>query len=478
MQRRDPNTDIDLPTVVTMRSSLVVFIFVCVFVALTGCRDYAHFDRLPDAAADGSANVDAGPDPDGGFATDGGSTDAAMDAGVDPVCVPVFDLGPLDGPPVTIGGTSVSTEPDGGQAALAPQEVRLLQLDGPGAATDAVALIHDSAGNSNLLLRVPAILGPHPGGAQAFKIDQPGALFAAGTTKNGEAHVIVADVSGTMTEYRWTGTTFEVVGLPVQALPNNLALHAVAILQLNADHPQLVTVRVVSGDLAVPATVSVFEGTPASFLGMPTHYPLTPQHDALSLVASNDRSPSGHRSIVAFLPSIGSNGAQAIVLPGTSMGFGPGIILNPGSIMTAHTVAAGPIHLVADHELPMQDNIVFGTDDGVVIFTLYVDGTQDQPLFQTTKPVYALQVVDWNRDGAPDLFAFVRQSGQSSYAPTIFQNRGRVSSPDFTVVSAIASDEHVTTMVPDSLRSPAVPDCGAVAVFADLTNAKLAIFRP
>lgn len=411
--------------------SLAVF----VLLALAGCRDYAHFDRVPDAAADGSANVDAGPDSDGGVTADGG------------------------GP------------------------VRLLQLDGQGAATDAVALVHDGTANSNLLLRVPAILGPQPGGAQSFKIGQRGALFAAGPNQNGEAHVLVADATGTMTEYRWTGSMFEGVGMPVGPLPSSLAVHAVAILQLNAGHPQLVTVQVNLADAGASATVLVYPGSATSLLdGVPASYPLAtsfnrPQHDALSLVVSHDRA-ANLRSLVAFLPSLSGNGGQAMVLPGTSTGFGSGVPLNPGTIMTAHTVATAPVDVVADHALPLNDNIVFGTDDGVEIFTLYPGGSQDQYLFQTMRPVYALQVVDWNRDGAPDLFSFLKQFAQGPYAATIFQNRGRITQPDFTVVSSTDNSALVATMSPDSLRSPAVPDCGAVAVFVDPANAQLSIFRP
>ena len=429
-----------------------------VIVALVGCRDYAHFDRLPDA----------GPR-DLSVALSDGSP--AADAALPPsVCPAPTDLGALDGPSVTIAVDSVAVKTFA-TTGVVPVDIRYLRLGGPTAATDALALAPSSAGGR--LIRIPDVLGQR-GAPETYVIDQPGDLFAAGVPlmEGTPPHVVVADApSGTATDYFWNGSGF---GVSATVAPKASSDHLTAILVatlFDVEGPQLL----VGKPPTPPSTATTLDVHPrgAGFIvsiDETVHYSLDPLTAVTQLAVLLDRT-TRFRAVVALQAYDGSSTvvAHASILRGIAGGFAPAEDLG---LVPPRTRSIA----VADIDLDGADDLVFAGDDGLAYMTAKAPSVTTW-LETGNGAAYAPRGIDWNEDGAADLFAYVASASASGFLPTLFQNRGGAT-PKLAPVALADANAALQTSSPERLRSPDAPECGAQLLFVDGISSSISIFHP
>ncbi|MEO6950566.1 MAG: FG-GAP and VCBS repeat-containing protein [Polyangia bacterium] len=464
----------------------IVFLWLAVIVSTTACRDYAHFEKHTtyDASAQVDGGADGGPPSDGGMATDGGPDDGGMLGCVDPL---LSDLNANPAPALN--------EKEPYPVGFAPARVVLVSFVGSSGRHSALGFL---PGNSTTggLTRVDDIdddtIATKP--TTATNLPEGGSSFAAERVPGGDVHMIV--VCDTMTgcggnaihEYTWgSGILKEEISLMPGYRPMSVTFGDVT-----GDGVPDLLVGAVTGPMAgvVSSSVQIFAGQVGKqFLdSVPVEVPLAMSFGAPSLVTVFPNKQT-KKSFIAVLDPAGGGTSTLALLTGSSAHFDVVPLQTTatyvdmfGAESLYHTSYATTM-TAADVDHDGQDDLVLGGDEYagtttptkrlITLTTLTTMGAANVTA-GVTGVVAGLQRIDWNRDGADDLFFWTRAEVPSHpvYA-SVFQQRGG-GQFELSTPTGMSRPESVYP----AIASPAALSCPPRLVFSDTEKPRISILEP
>ena len=425
--------------------------------ALGACRNYTHFERTASVHDDASVQVD------GGLLGDGGKTGCVL-AG----------LGNLDANPAV----RINTETQH-LFANSPTSVALVQL--PDGTSTALGLYPGISYAT--LLQVDNINGTKTTSSHTYNLELPALAFAVTTAPDHSVHIVVA-LSGSpenlLVEYtlQYPGQLVQRMKAVMYGLPSSIAFG-----DLDADgNPDLIVGLIPPAGSSAKPHIWVYPGTamPPStnfnFLdGIPTEVPLSQVIPTallsirggasssavfLAVLQQADQSMTSDLELLAF-KTPGSFGYDVITLP---------TLPTQTTTMTA-----------ADIDNDGQDDLVLGGEATSGMNSLFaitkLGGTMVPRTIAVDGSVFGLQRIDWNQDGADDLFVWLQTSTMPpSLVPTILQNRGGRAFEAASPTKMVFTYPSVSSGT--RIQSPVAQPCPPRLVFSDTVNTSISVYSP
>ena len=437
---------------------------------LLGCRNYGLFEKhVGDASvADAAVAQDGGPGTDGSAQGDGGGV-------------------PGDGGGCVLPGLSnLQTNPSKSidyeqQSPITtttspPKSVVLARF--AGLSDPSVLALIPGGPSDAALVRRGHITGTLSGG-DTVTLTRGGSLVTVVVASDGIAHIIVAydnGISGVLVEYTWEQDTFSeetYVNLPARPV-------SLAVGDVNADGVAdlFVGLAANSGTANAPAAVRYYVSmTGARVL----------DNTAVELSLGTIGSPGA----LSVFPNVAMNRIfLAVLRPGS-------VFASNGSELRVYMTDAGhtfqPVTLpamaatatqtmtAADVDLDGQLDLVlggYGSAAGgtslIVAFTQLGTQNPGTASISVSGNVFGLQRIDWNQDGADDLFLWEQpDANQMRVYPTILQNRGGGVFKELSSGTISRSSAVVPAIV-----APAAFACPPRLVFADTYTNAISVFSP
>ena len=440
--------------------------------ALGACRNYTHFERTR-GGGDGSVHDDASVQMDGsidgGLLGDGGKTGCVL-AG----------LGNLT------NNTAV------GINTKALHEV----LPSPAS----VALVRLKTGNSTALGLYPGLTGAtlsriddingKAAAATYYSLGSPASSFAAILAPDGKIHVVIVLI-GTVNTYSTTEYVLEDMSLKqVNVLSTVWLPSSIAFGDLDADgHPDLLVGFSETASASPYPRIFVYPGT-APTIGADFTY-LGGNRTDVKLSGANPTAllsfPAGATPGAVFLAVL----QQAV--PDTSMTSKLELLefkrttLDSFAFKSVTLPSPLPTHTTtmtaADIDNDGRDDLVLGGEnapmmDSLCAITQLGNNTTYKPIAvgAVGGSVFGLQRIDWNQDGADDLFLWLQPSTMTErLVPTILQNRG---GGHFDLELPATGIKYVSYAAAPFIQSPVAQACPPLLVFSDTVNTSISVFGP
>ena len=422
--------------------------------ALGACRNYTHFEQV-----DGSLG--------GGH---GGKTGCVLQG-----------LGDLDANPAV--GINTETQH---VVTDSPTSVALVRLPGH---TYSTALGLYSGLGTTTLLQVDDINGPANNSADHYDLTLHASSFAATLAPDGKVHVIIVTTSTKSPEYYTSEYIHDGMSLHWQRTVTWSELPAsVAFGDLDADgHPDLL---VGFGDTAGSSSsqyIVVYPGTgyksPTGllFLGdKSTRVPLISANPAALLLFRGGATPQ--TVFLAVLQQAVSNSTtnttSKLELLKFTGSFDPSTQVSLSSLTSLPTQTT--TMTAADIDNDGQDDLVLGGVDMTGMNSLFaftkLGGNIVPRTIAVDGSVFGLQRIDWNQDGADDLFLWLQPSTMTErLVPTILQNRG---GGHFDLELPATGIKYVSYAAAPFIQSPVAQACPPLLVFSDTVNTSISVFGP
>ena len=454
-----------------MKPTLAMVLAVLAVLALGACRNYTHFERTAGGGGqDGSmhddASVQVDGSVDGGLLGDGGKTGCVL-AG----------LGNLDANPAV----NIKTE--------TPHSI----MDSP----TSVALVQLADGNSTALGLYPGVpnatlwridnINGNAASTTHYPLGSPASSFAAILAPDGKIHVVIV-LTGTVNTYSTTEYVLEGMGLKqVNVLSSVWLPSSIAFGDLDADgHPDLlVGISETAGASPYPR-IFLYPGTAAT-IGADLTY-LGGMRTDVKLSVANPT------ALLSF-PAAATPGAVFLAVlqravPDTNMTsklellefdkaapgqFVPKSVTLPSSLPTHTTTMTA-----ADIDNDGRDDLVLGGEKTSTMDSLFavtqLGNTNAYKPIAVDGSVFGLQRIDWNRDGADDLFLWRQPSTMTTWlVPTILQNRG---GGRFDTQLPATGINWVSYAAAPLIQSPVAQACPPLLFFSDTVNTSMSVFGP
>ena len=429
--------------------------------ALGACRNYTHFERTA------SVHDDAGVQMDGGH---GEKTSCVLEGR--------GDLGA--NPAVGIDTETQHVVTD------SPTSVALVWL--PSRQYSTALGLYSGIGTTTLL-QVDDINGPANNSADHYDLTLHASSFAATLAPDGNVHVIIVTTGTKSPVYYTSEYIHDGVSLTWQRTVTWSELPAsVAFGDLDADgHPDLL---VGFGDAAGSSAsqyIVVYPGTGyKSSTGLlllgdnSSRVPLISANPAALLSFRGGATPQ--TVFLAVLQQAVSNSTtnttSKLELLKFTGSFDASTQVSLSSLTSLPTQTT--TMTAADIDNDGQDDLVLGGVDVTGMNSLFaitkLGGTMVLRTIAVDGSVFGLQRIDWNQDGADDLFLWRQPSTMASWlVPTILQNRGGGRFDTQLPATGINPPSFAAAPL---IQSPVAQACPPRLVFSDTVNKRISVYSP